>query len=212
MVNVDMYKEDTKKEKEAFKRVLYHYFSGKEMDYYNPRILNICCGAVTEEPVLFQYFGKDSELISLDNDERFEEIAAQLGRESFRLGDVRDLKDYVEGKFDIVIGRNVPLNPNYDTLHKIWRNVVTDHWPETFGKLIMHMHAGSTLFLTLARDDEVYRAKEILDCFRYSIRTIERNRIIVPSSYIGVKGSDTKDRFVIVAQPPKMLQMRLSWD
>ncbi|MEK6872824.1 MAG: hypothetical protein AABW90_02315 [Nanoarchaeota archaeon] len=127
--------------------------------YKNSRILDICSGVVNEEPLLIEHFGENTKLASLDNDKSLEELLKELGRKSVRIGDIRELDRYIEGKFNLVIGRNVPLNPNYNA----WRNEVPDCWPGVFENLVRFMEFDSTLFLTLVREDEFYRTQEILD-------------------------------------------------
>ncbi len=195
------YLEYIAKEQEGFRQVLRKYFSNGQ--YKNSRILNICCGIANEEPSLIQHFGKNSELVSLDNDKSLEELLKKLGRKSVRIGCIRELDRYIEGKFNLVIGRNVPLNPN----HNVWRDKVPDFWPEIFENLVKFMEFDSTLFLTLVREDEFYRAKEVLNNIGYRIKVKERNPIIVQSDYIGVRGADTKDHYIVIAQPN--LQLRL---
>jgi len=57
------------------------------------------------------------------------------------------------------------------------------------------------------REDEFYRAQEILDSEGYRIKVKEKNPIRVQSDYIGIRGADKKDDYVIIAQPS--LQLRL---
>ncbi|MFQ5531627.1 MAG: hypothetical protein ACE5ES_03375 [Candidatus Nanoarchaeia archaeon] len=190
------YLEDIAKEQEGFRQVLELYFSNGQ--YREPRILSICSGVANEEPLLKNHFGENSELISLDNNPHLEIFWRELGRKSVQIRDVRELYKHVRGKFNLVVGRNVPLNPNYRSLMK----KVPDCWPRVFEDLIEFMESDYTLFLTVVRGDEFDRAKEILDNTGYRIEVKERNQIVVPSDYIGIAGSDTKDHYVIVAQPP----------
>lgn len=195
------YQEHIEKEQKAFKRVLETYLP---KDNYKPRrILNICCGVVPEEPVLFEHFGRDVELVSIDKDQRLEKIAKSLGRRTLRRGDIRELGRHVEGKFGLVLGRNVPLNPNY----RPWAKKLPDPWPSIFEILSDYIEPTGILFLTVLTEDEVHRAEQILEKRGYRIKVKERNLLPVPSSYITVRGSDTKDHYVIIAQPS--LQFRL---
>ncbi len=188
-------------EQDGFWQVLINYFPN--VCNKNSRILDICCGVANEEPLLVRHFGKKTELISLDNNKGLESLLNELGRKSVKIGDVRELDRHVKGKFNLVMGRNVPLNPNYDA----FRDRVFDYWPDVFEDLSRFMTSDATLFLTLVREDEFYRAEEILNWAGYRIRLKEINPIIVPSDYIGIQGADTKDSYVIIAQPP--LQLRL---
>jgi len=196
------YQDYIEKEQQAFKRVLETYLP---KETHKPqRILNICCGVVPEEPVLFEHFGSNIELVSLDKDQRLEKIAKLLRRKTFRKGDITELGKHIEGKFDLVLGRNVPLNPNY----RPWAKKLPDPWPSIFEVLSDYIEPTGILFLTVLREDEMYRAEQILGKRGYRIKVKEKNSIPVPSSYITVKGSDTKDHYVIIAQPS--LQFRLS--
>lgn len=189
------------KEQEGFRQVLRTYFPNGQ--YKNSRILDICVGIANEEPLLIEHFGENTELIGLDSNKSLEKLLNELGRKSVIIGDIRELEKYVKGKFSLVIGRNVPLNPNYNN----WGEDVPDYWPEVFENLLRFMEFNSTLFLTLVREDEFYRAQEILGNIGYRLKVKERNPVIVQSDYIGVRGADTKDHYVVIAQPP--LQLRL---
>jgi hypothetical protein len=201
MTIAQFYLPHIKQEQDAFRQVLTTYFFNGQ--YKNSRILDICCGVVNEESLLFDYFGIDSELVSIDNDRTLEELLIELGRKSVIIGDIRELNKYVSGKFQLIIGRNIPLNPK----HNHYEKEIFDYWPEIFDNLTHFMENDSTLFLTLAREDEFYRAEEILSKLRYHIKIKEKNQIVVPSDHIGVVGADIKDNYVISAQPP--LQLRL---
>jgi len=189
------------KEQEEFKQVLNNYFPNGQCQ--NLRILDICCGIAIEEPLLIQHFGENTELLSLDNDKSLEGLLKDLGRKSVIIGDIRELEKYTKGKFHLIIGRNVPLNPN----HNYEEGKILDYWPEIFENLIKFMTNDATLFLTLVREDEFYRAEEILNDLGYRIKYRERNPIVVPSDYVGVRGADTTDHYVVLAQVP--IQLRL---
>jgi hypothetical protein len=195
------YLEHIKKEQEGFRRVLNRYFPNSQ--YVNPRILNICSGIANEEPLLIHRFGKKTELLSLDNDTSLEELLADLRRKSVVIGDLREIHKFTKGKYDIVMGRNIPLHPNSDS----FREKIPDIWPGLFENLVKYFNSDSTLFLTLVREDEFYRAQEILDSVGYRIKVKEKNPIRVQSDYIGIRGADKKDDYVIIAQSP--LQLRL---
>lgn len=201
MESVQNYLKFIEKEQEGFKQVLDVYLPKNA--YKNPRCLSVCSGIANEEPLLFQHFGKGTELVSIDHDPSLEALVKQLNRKSLVIGDIKELDKYVKGEFDIILGRNVPLNPNHDyTINK-----VPDYWPEFFESLTEFMHKDTKLFLTLVREDEFYRAETILSGAGYRLNIKEENRVVVPSDYIGVKGSDTKDDYIIVCQSP--LQLRL---
>jgi len=189
------------KEQEGFLRVIKKYFPN--IKHKNPRILNICCGIANEESLLIKYFGKNTKLIGLDIDKSLERLLDELERKSVIIGDVRQLEKYVKGKFDLIMGRNIPLNPNYNGHGE----EINDFWPGVFEDLLKFMKFDSKLFLSLVCEDEFSRAKEILNNHGYRIKINERNSIIVQSDYIGVKGSDTKDHYVIIAETPFQLRL-----
>ena len=132
--------------------------------YKKPRILNICSGIANEEPLLFQKYGTDIDLLSLDVSEYMVELSRELGRMSVKQGDLRELSDHATGRYDIVIGRNVPLNPQRGSLDDF-----EDFWPRVFEDLIDYMDPQSTLLLTLVRSDEHDRAMEILHSSEYNV-------------------------------------------
>lgn len=184
-------------EKAAFEKVLNTYLQCS--GFINPRILNICCGVANEEPVLFDYFGRGSEIIGIDYHEPSVNVAKELGRTSVKLGCVEKLDDYVLGKFDIILGRNIPLNPSYSI--EITGDF-KDIWPGLIENLPRFMHSDSKLILTLLRPDEFERANVLLDKNKYDINFSEKNQIIVPNSRIFFAGSDTKDDYIIIAGKP----------
>lgn len=190
------YLEHIVEEQEGFRRVLDRYFPMGQ--YVNPRILNICSGVANEEQLLIERFGEGTELLSLDNDPSLEGLLAELGRKSVIIGDLREIHEFARGKYDIVMGRNVPLNPNRDP----FREPIPDMWPQLFRDLVKYFNPGSTLFLTLVREDEFDRAQEILASVGYRVEVKEKNPIRVQSDYIGIQGADEKDDYVILAQPP----------
>ena len=200
-MNIDQfYLDRIQQEQDALKKVFNTYFSHN--DIQNPKILDICCGCVNEEPVLFEYFGDKINLISVDSDPQFKEITETLGRKSFRTGNIFNLGKLVTHNFDLVVGRNVPLNPN----HREYFEAYNDPWPAFFSTLPKYMNPSSQLFLTVCRDDEFYRALEILQSNDYELLLKEENRIIVPSDRLGVAGSDIKDNYVVLARFPKLLK------
>lgn len=180
------------KEQEAFSKVLVKYLPKIKKENY--RVLDFCSGAANEEPLLLKYFGQNTELISIDNDKSLENLLKELGRKTAIIGDIRNLGKYVSGKFDLIMGRNVPLNPPY--------NSSNDFWPKFFQELPKFMKKDSALFLTLLRDDEYYRAEALLKKSLYLIIKSEKNEIVVPTDEIGVRGIDTKDHYVIIAKKP----------
>lgn len=196
MASIDYYLKYIKQEQENFMKVLERYLHPKQ--YKNPRILDICCGVANEEPVLIQYFGKSTQFIGIDNGIRIREFIKELGRKSVIIADIRDIEKHISGKFDIVMGRNVPLNPNYNQFE-----IIEDYWPDVINKTNKYMKKNSLLFLTLAREDEFYRAEKILIENRFRIKVQEKNPIKVQSDYIGICGADIKDNYIIISEPPQ---------
>jgi hypothetical protein len=104
---------DIELERDSFRRVLAEYFPNGR--FKSPRILNACCGAVVEEPVVFQHFGMATEMVSVDRDENLEEITKAIGTCTFVEFDITEVEkcSQAEGKFDIVICRNPYIAPIY---------------------------------------------------------------------------------------------------
>lgn len=187
-------------EKIGFRKVMDRYFFNK--CYKRPRILSICCGIANEGHLLLERF-EDAEMLGLEVDERLVDLSRSLGRRFVKQGDVRALEKYIEGEYDVVIGRNVPLNPNYNSPYER----LSDPWPGVFEDLVRYMGKGSMLFLTLARLDEFLRAQKVLDNIGYRITARGRNRVMVPSDGIGIKGADVKDNYIVVASPSVQLRL-----
>ncbi len=190
------FKELVSREQSDLRAVLQHYLS--DIQFKNPRILDICCGTMHEEPLLYELFGEGTSMIGIDARQSSVEKAAELGRKSVRLGDLRYLNEYVEGTFDIVVGRNVPLNPNGG----LWRLEYDDPWPGIiFPNIASVMNDNSILFLTLLMEDEFYRAQQILSRHKFRILLEEKNPIPVRSDLVCV-AADMKDTYVITAKAP----------
>ncbi len=189
-----IYLKETKEEQKAFSEVLTHYFErGK---YKNPRILNFLCGTANDEPFLMHYFHGTTRLISLDNCKHSERFAKKLKRKSFRRGDLLELK--LQGKFDLIIGRNIPLNSNGHSPEQ-------DYWPKVFNNFTNYMKKNAKLFLTLTKEEEFLRAKKILEGLNYKIIVKEKNKIRVPNSFIKTPEADPKDYYVLIAEAPEKL-------
>ena len=204
IIDIKRCQKNVSEEQKSFLNVLKKYFNGK---YKNPRILNICCGSANEEPVLFKYFGEGSELISIDKSDYAKEFAEAFKRKTFRQGDVSELEHIVDGKFDIVIGRNLTLSPYGLGLSRKEGKERFYYWFCIFDKITNYLKDNSTLFITLLRDDEFKVGNGILNSLDYRIKLSERNKITVHSDGIGVAGSSTKDHYLIIAQPPLQLKL-----
>lgn len=164
------------------------------------RILDICCGPMNEEKELRTRFAGRAEIIGIDSNELQVERAIKLGNFSARLGDVRNIKTLVKGKFNLVIGRNVPLGGEDSKGQSCGLGVFTD--------IADMMEEGSTLFLTLMAEREFHIARFILERLDFSISTAEKNRFQVRSDLIGVVGP-IKDLYVIVAKAPTKTPAKL---
>ena len=205
--------ERIEKERDCFKKILNYYFPDKER-HFGAEILNICCGPVTEEPLLNEYF-KASKLISVDYCPHMKEWAKAYGSKSFREGDLKKLDNIFKKseKFNFLIGRNIPLSPGgqgtcpggyiefppgvikplrtyYEPINE------NDEWLMIFKNLKRYLLKKSALFLTFLRSDEFYRAKEILKKADYTIIKAEENKHPCLSDRIGV-ANDIKDYYIL---------------
>lgn len=204
-------KEKQEKEAQDFERILRRFFPEKEK-YQGIKILNICCGTINEEPVLYNYFNP-SKLVSIDNCESMEKQAKEFGRKSFVRADLTSLENVLDDKFDLLLGRNVPLDPaGYGTypgsplcyvpkffLPKLghYKPVTEDdEWFKIFLGLKKFAEGNAGLFLTLLRDDEYLRAQDILKKAGYIIVQKEQNICPCTSDNIGV-AADYKDSYLI---------------
>jgi len=166
-------------------------------NYLPKRILNFCCGIVNEEPILYNLYGKNIEMISFDNSEFMDKMAKNLNRKSFLKLDIKKIKEFATEKYDLIIGRNIPINSNYN--HPIELDY-QDYWPIFLNDINKYLNSSSLLFMTLAREDEFNRTKEILTNLKYKIQIQEKNKIFIPSDRIGIAGADVKDNYVILAK------------
>jgi SAM-dependent methyltransferase len=196
------YKDNIAKEQEKIKEFLNEYLpTGFKPD----NIMDFCCGAANEEPVLYELYGENTSITSFDNSEYILQRIKDLGieRKSIVKLDLDDIDNYFQDKkFDLLIGRNIPINPNR---RSFGNEKYPDNWPKYLENLRKHMTDNGYLLMTFAREDEFYRAQEILDDLNYNIVSQGANRIIIPSDYIGVAGADIKDNYVILAIKEKQL-------
>lgn len=199
-----------KNDAEDFRKLLEYYIPSKE-DYLNSRILNICCGLINEEPVLYDYF-KPRELISIDECFTAEERARELGRKSFVRGSLEELDDVLSGNdlFDVIMGRNVPLSPrgsgnipepycySYSLNHTHYKPVTNDSvWYKIFLNIKNHARENAMLLLTLLRDDEFLRTLDIMKKLECKITVNEENKHPCTSDGFGA-ASDKKDYYIII--------------
>jgi len=206
--NIDM----INKEREGFRRILGHYLPSRNQREL--KILNICCGPVTEEPVLNEFFNP-LKLVSVDYSESVEEWARAYGSKSFVRGDISKLDEILGNeKFNFLLGRNIPLSPggyglapgSYAEFPFGHKKPLTgyryepveesDDWLNIFRNLRKHLSEGSEFFLTLSRNDEFYRAQEILRKSGYHIINAGENKFPCPSDRIGMADKE-KDYYFI---------------
>jgi len=190
----DYYLEDICEEQRDLKKVFDKYIFGRGLE--NPRIFSFCCGVANEGPLLFDRFGENTDITGLDFDESLVPFVSELDRKFVSFGDVRNLDNILIGKYDLVIGRNVPLNPRKGTMDEEF----FDYWPGVFTSLMEYMGKDSLLFLTLAREDEFDKACGILRGLELDVEVQEENPIRVHSDFIGIAGANVKDNYVILAQ------------
>jgi SAM-dependent methyltransferase len=177
---------------------LIEFFSHYMPDNYKPKkILNFCCGIANEEPVLKKLYGNSIELISFDRDPQMEEMAKDIGRKSFVKGEIQEIETIAKNTYDLLIGRNIPINPNRDFIGHY-----EDQWSEFLNRAQNKINPDGYLLMTFARDDEFYRGNDLLNSLEYKILIQEENAITIPSDRIGIAGADIKDNYVILAQKP----------
>ena len=190
------YKDHIAKEQEKIKDFLIDYLPA---NFKPDNIMDFCCGAANEEPVLYELYGKDISMTSFDNSEHMLQRIKDLGveRKSIIRLDIDEIDDYFQNKkFDLLIGRNIPINPNSRSFSN---EKYPDNWPKRLENLKKHLGDNGYLLMTFARKDEFYRAQELLNDLSYNIVSQEKNRIIIPSDYIGIAGADVKDNYVVLA-------------
>lgn len=186
------------KEQIALKEFFIYYLP---KDFRPKTILNFCAGVANEEPVLHDLYGNDISLVSFDKSKQMIDMAKdlELDRKSLINLDISDVKNkFKDSKFDLLIGRNIPINPNRPSNYS--DEVYPDAWLDFILNCKNKIFSDGYLLMTLARDDEFERAKELLKESGFNILKQENNHIIVPSDRIGIAGSDVKDNYVILAK------------
>lgn len=193
--------DDIAKEQVGLRKVLDKYIPSDK--YPNPRILNICSGIANEEPLLVDRFGEGLDLVSIDNFDYLKTYVKELGRKSVIFGDLRNIENHVQGKFDVIMGRNVPITP----LHVLGEGYKKGYWKSIFNSLSRYMKEDSMLFLTLLVEYEFIETQQVLEEVGYNIKIKRKNGIKVHSDKFGVSAQDTKDHYVIVAERPPQLRL-----
>ncbi len=161
--------------------------------------MNFCCGIANEEPLLYEIYGKDIELISFDRSEEMISLTKELDlkRKSIMQLDVSDLYSYFKRKkFGLIIGRNIPINPNHNA---DLSGIYPDIWPKFLKNLRRNLANGGSLLMTFAREDEFERGIELMKAAHFNVLVKENNKIVIPSDRIGIAGADIKDNYVVIA-------------
>mgnify|MGYP001805849426 CR=1 FL=1 len=178
-----------------FKEVLKKYIP----DEFRPtRVLNICAGLVAEEDLILDYFGLNvDDLVSVDKSYRNYFDAKKIGKRTITQRDLFNNDDFksIGYGFDLIIGRNVPLNPD------LFKNnlEVNKEWLDVFKNLRNISTENCLMFLTLFQDHEFFTAKKILEMSGFgNFLVAERNRIKIPSK-TNLVPDKYKDNFVLVA-------------
>jgi len=194
------YKDHIAKEQEKLREFLIEYLPA---NFRPDNIMDFCCGAANEEPLFYELYGKHISITSFDNSEHTLQLIKDLGieRKSIVRLDIDEVDNYFQNKkFDLLIGRNIPINPN----RRIFSDEkYPDNWPKRLENLKKHLTDDGYLLMTFARGDEFYRAQELLNELNYRIIIQEKNQIIIPSDYIGIAGADIKDNYIILAMKEK---------
>jgi len=202
-------KERQEKEAEEYSRLLKKVFPEPEQGI---KILNICCGTISEEDALYKHFSP-AKLVSIDCSEVMERWAKKLGRKSFVKADLSALEHVLTEKFELLLGRNIPLNPGgfgrcpgsalcyipeflMPGLGKPLPVEKNDKWLDIFKKIKSFMNNDSEFFITLLRDDEYLRALNLLPSAGYIICEKYENPNPTSSDSIGV-AVDYKDTYII---------------
>jgi hypothetical protein len=166
-------------------------------DNRDGRIIDICAGIMPEEDELLKHFRINrNQLVSVDIRTDRVMLGRRIGRKTLIPGDLGNkffIQSLGEG-FDLVIGRNVPLNPHNDTSRPI------PYWVNIFRNLYAITKDNCKVFITLVRDDEFYIAPKLLSMAGFTkIIKAELNPKPVFSPIPGV-ASGPKDIFVILAE------------
>jgi len=195
--NSEYYRNLIEKEQIELKTFFVHYLP-KELKPHD--IVNFCCGVANEESILYDLYGNDISLVSFDRSEDMIRIARELSleRKSIIKLDTKDINAHFKGlKFDLLIGRNIPINPN--NTERYSNEISPDEWPQFLQNLKSHFNRNGYLLMTFAREDEFERAKELLNKLNYNLIVQEKNAVVVPSDRIGIAGADVKDNYVVIA-------------
>ena len=183
-------------EQKAFARVLEAYLPTGV--YSNPRILNLFCGAVVEEPVIFRHFGSGTSMTSIDKSREMGDIAQRLGMKTFIHGDINTLEDHADGVYDIVLMRNPPIVSND-------ANILFSEWYALLEKLPNFMHQDGILFMTLLNSHEYRIVVPAIPRIGYRRFRVRENSVEVPSSALNDQCPFGKDTYILVAQKPNFV-------
>lgn len=175
---------------------------GRTLDKYLPveyshsiNILDICSGILPEELELSDHFGVPiKNIVSVEKDPSMVSLSRKSGRSSAVVGNLSD-KSFLPNlgkKFDLVIGRNVPVNPeNSEDSYRFWLDI--------FKNIKDSMSNGGKILVTFLQEHELSVANKMLAEAGFTIQISEKNPHPVPSSIIGVS-QEEKDCYVILAK------------
>ena len=181
------------KEQEKLKRFFEHYLPA---DFKPKSVMDFACGIANEEPVLRELYGDDIEIISFDSSPSMVETAKSLGRKSTIQSNTYDIfKKIKDKKFDLILGRNIPINPNRKS-----DDDYPDPWPDFLENIKKSMLPKSYLLTTFVREDEYMKALNLLSENNFNIIIQEKDVIVIPSDKIGIVGAETKDDYVVISQ------------
>ena len=198
----EYYKNLIEKEQEKLKEFFLHYLP---TEFHPKNIMSFCCGVANEEPVLRELYGDNVSLVSFDHSEHMIQIVEDLSieRKSLIKLDMKEMDDYFKNaKFDLLLGRNIPINPNHQSNYFHHNEKYPDDWPQFLENFKKYLESNGYLLMTFAREDEFERAEELLKKLKYNIIIQEKNGIVIPSDRIGIAGAGVKDNYVIKVNLP----------
>ncbi len=148
--------------RDAFRKMLEAYvpligYSAPE----RPRIVDVGCGTCYEARVLSDFFG--AVIVGIDEIEEDIKLSQALyriegeTRHTFIHGDARNLRQLVEGEFDVVVSRH----PNVAQFPDVWQAI----FEETYGVL----RSEGLLLATSYRDAEHALLEEVVQRAGYRI-------------------------------------------
>jgi len=195
--------EAMKREQQDFLTILQRYLPKPR----HSRILNLFCGMALEEPVIYEHFGSDTELISIDNDPDMHTLAREHGMKSFVQGNIHELESLIEGKFDLVLMRNPPFLA--DDADVEFRKA---YW--LFNTLKNYLEPKGELYITLLNSCERDMIPRVIEAAGYSDVRLGKDFFMAYSvrcAHMGRMTAIEKDNFVVQASAPTLFSRMLSW-